>query len=155
MTESRWLIQAVCSSGSPSPSAPRRPERGLAELGGARALDAAAELLRHQLHAVADAEHRDAELVDRRIDLRRAVGVDRRRAAAEDQRGRVPRAQRRRRRPVADELRVDPGLAHTTRDQLRVLAAEIDDEDGPVLRSAAPEPGSANDLSADSWAPPS
>ena len=36
---------------------------GLAELGHARALDAAAEVLGHQLHAVADAERRNAELV--------------------------------------------------------------------------------------------
>jgi hypothetical protein len=34
---------------------------------------------------------------------------------------------------VADELRVDPALADPARDQLRVLAAEVDDEDGPVV----------------------
>ena len=52
-------------------------------------LDPAAELERHQLHAVADAEHRDAELEDRRVDLRRALGVDRGGAAREDQRDRI------------------------------------------------------------------
>ena len=43
-----------------------------AELADLRPLDAAAELEREQLHSVADAEHRDAELEQRRIELRRA-----------------------------------------------------------------------------------
>ena len=80
---------------------------GLAELGDAGALDAAAELERHQLHAVADAEHRDAELEELGVDLRRAVGVHRGRAAGEDQRVRPPRAHRVGRDRVRDELRVD------------------------------------------------
>jgi hypothetical protein len=32
-----------------------------------------------------------------------------------------------------DELRVDPAFADAARDQLRVLAAEIDDEDGALF----------------------
>ena len=35
---------------------------------------------------------------------------------------------------MTDELRVDTRLAHASRDQLAVLAAEIDDEDRPLLR---------------------
>ena len=35
---------------------------------------------------------------------------------------------------VRDELRVDARLAHAPRDQLRVLAAEVDDEHRPLLR---------------------
>ena len=66
-----------------------RLELGLAELGGSRALDGAAEVARHELHAVTDAERRDPEREDLRVELRRAVGVDRRRAAGEDQRRRV------------------------------------------------------------------
>jgi hypothetical protein len=34
---------------------------------------------------------------------------------------------------VADELGVDATLADAARDQLRVLAAEVEDEDGPLL----------------------
>ena len=34
---------------------------------------------------------------------------------------------------MRDELRVDPRLANAARDQLRVLAAEVDDEHGPLL----------------------
>jgi hypothetical protein len=37
------------------------------------------------------------------------------------------------------ELRVDPALAHAPRDELRVLAAEVDDEDGAVLRCRLPD----------------
>jgi hypothetical protein len=32
-----------------------------------------------------------------------------------------------------DELGVDAALAHAARDQLRVLAAEVDDEDGTLF----------------------
>ena len=87
VTESRWLIQTVCSAGRPANSAPAPAvELGLAELGDAGPVDRAAELQRHQLHAVADAERRDAELEQLRVDARRALGVDRRRPAGEDQR---------------------------------------------------------------------
>jgi hypothetical protein len=34
---------------------------------------------------------------------------------------------------MADELGVDTALAHASGDQLRVLAAEVDDEDGALL----------------------
>ncbi len=54
----------------------------LADLG---SLDAAAELAGEQLHAVADAEHGNAELEQPRVEPRRAVGVDRRRATGQDQ----------------------------------------------------------------------
>ena len=100
----------------------------------AGAVDPAAELERQQLRAVTDAERRDAELEDRGVELRRAVGVDRRRPAGEDQRDRVAPPDLVDRRAVRDELRVDARLAHAPRDQLRVLAAEIDDEHGALLR---------------------
>ena len=48
------------------------------------ALHAAAECLAHQLHSVADAEHGNAEVENRRIALRCAVGVHARRSAGED-----------------------------------------------------------------------
>ena len=130
-----------------------RLHRGAPELGDARAVDTAAELERHELRAVTDAERRHAELEQRRIDAGRVVGVDGRRAAAEHERVRVPGAHRLGRDRVADELGVDAALAHAPRDQLRVLAAEVENEDRPVL------PGrELNDLcllSADSSAPPS
>ena len=54
--------------------------------------------------------------------------------AGEDERGRS-RRDLVRRQPVADELRwYTGGLAHPPRDQLAVLASEIDDENGTRFR---------------------
>ena len=58
-------------------------DRGLADR------DFTAEHVGHQLHAVADAERRHAELEEDGIDVRRALRVDGRRPAREDQRQRV------------------------------------------------------------------
>jgi hypothetical protein len=104
----------------------------LAELAGAP-LDAAAELLRHQVHPVADAERRHAELEQPRVDARGALGVHRRGAAGQDQRGRVSAAELVGGRAVRDELGVDARLSHPAGDQLRVLAAEVEDEHRTVV----------------------
>ena len=114
-------------------SAPLRMKLGLAELGDAGPLDAPAEILRHQLHAVADPEHRDPEFEELRVDLRRPLGVDRRRPAREHDRGRPASPHLRGADSVADELRVDARLAHATSDQLGVLPAEVDDQYGTLL----------------------
>jgi hypothetical protein len=55
---------------------------------------------------------------------------------------------------VADELGVDARLADAAGNQLRVLAAEIDDEDGTILRKRFRN-RQPDDVSADSSAPPS
>src|SRR5207245_638154 len=92
-------------------------------------LDPAAELEREQLRSVADAERGDPLLEDRRIHPRCTLGVHRRRTTREDERSRVAAPDLLGARAVRDELRVDARLAHAPRDQLRVLAAEVDDED--------------------------
>ena len=104
------------------------------ELRAVGALDPAAEVPGHELHPVTDAEHGHAELEDPRIGQRRALGVDRGGPAREDERKRPPGGDRRRRGRVVDELRVDAALPDAPRDQLRVLAAEVDDEDGALFR---------------------
>ena len=71
----------------------RAPE--LADLG---ALDAAAELACDQLHPVTDTQHRDPELEQRRIELRRALRIDRRGATGQDHAVRAGGAPPRRRR---------------------------------------------------------
>ena len=111
-----------------------RLQLGLPELRRARALDVAAEVARHQLHAVADPERRDPELEDPCVDLRGAVGVHRRRAAGEDQCGRIAPRDLGGRQPMPDELRVDPRLAHAARNQLAVLPAQVDDQHGTLFR---------------------
>ena len=67
------------------------------------------------------------------IDPRRALRVDRGRPAGEDERERVARTERLGCDRVRDELRVDAALAHAPRDQLRVLAAEVQNEHRPLL----------------------
>ena len=61
-TVSRWLIQQVCSAGRPASSRPGslHLQLGAAELRHLGALDVPAELERHRLHPVTDAQHRDA-----------------------------------------------------------------------------------------------
>jgi len=102
---------------------------GVAELALARGGDAAAELLRHGLHAVADAEHRHAELEHRGRRVRRVGGGDRFRPAGENHATRGKGTHLR----VADvprvDLTVDAELAHAPGDELRVLRAEIQDQD--------------------------
>jgi len=104
-----------------------------------------ADLLRRQVHeqlaalgrelglAVADAERRDPELEDARIDPRRAVRVDRGWPARENERQRVARTERLRCDRVRDELRVDTALAHAPRDQLGVLATTVQNEHRPLF----------------------
>ena len=125
-------------------------EIGLAELRRAGSFNRAAEIEREQLRAVADAERGDAERKHVGIDVRRAVGVHRRRAAAQDQRMRIARAHLRGRDAVADELGVHAAFADASRDQLCVLAAEIHDEHRPFLGGAI---GKRQNLSGDSSAP--
>ncbi len=100
-----------------------RLELGLPELGDPGTVDGTAEVARHQLHAVADAERRNAEQEDRGIYLRGAVRVHGGRPAGEDERCRIARCDLTRGEPVADQLRVDARLAHATCDELAVLPA--------------------------------
>jgi hypothetical protein len=95
-----------------------------------RSAHVAAEHVGHQLHAVADAEHGGAELEERRVETRRARLGDAARTAGEDDPGRLPGAQPLERRIEGHDLRIDRQLAQPSRDQLRVLRAEIQDENG-------------------------
>ncbi len=92
--------------------------------------DVAAELVGHQLGAVADPEDGDAPGPDGRIGSRGARVVDRIRAARQDDRPGSAPFQLGVRRVVRQQLRVDIELAHASRDELGELAAEIEDDDG-------------------------
>jgi hypothetical protein len=128
---------------------------GLAELRHLVRLDGTAELPGHQLHPVADAERRDAELEDRGVGERSALRVDRGGPAREQERERLPGTDLVGAQPVRDELGVDARLAHAARDQLAVLAAEVQDEHRALLRRGL-RCGEGKDLSlGDSSARPS
>lgn len=101
-----------------------------AVLTGAGVVDRAAEGLRHQLEAVAHAEDRDAGLEQGAVEGRRARFVHRRGAAGEDDGRRVLGEHLVDRHGTRDDLAVDPRLADTAGDELGVLRAEVDDQDG-------------------------
>ena len=134
---SKWLIHTSWTSGASSGSS--SDGAGAAQLGPAvlaahAAPDGAAELLGDQLGAVADAEDRDAELVDRRVERRRA----RRRGRSSGRRtGSARPAGRAATSAAVMRLRHDLGehvqLAHPAGDELGVLGAEVDDEDGVLV----------------------
>ena len=73
----------------------------------------------------------------RRVGARGAVGVDRRRAAGQDDRLRLAGQDLRDRRRVRHDLGVDVRLAHPAGDQLGVLRPVVDDEDEVRLHAAS------------------
>ena len=83
-----------------------------------------------RLLAVADAEQRKAA-VEHRLRRARALRVDDRgRPAGEDDPLRVEAMKRLFSGVERSDLGIDAGFADAARDQLRHLAAEVDDEDG-------------------------
>ena len=91
-------------------------------------LDLAAELRGERLHAVADAEDGRTGGQQRVADLRRARLAYRLGAAREDDALRRERRDLLGGRVERQDLAVDADFAHAPRDQLRVLATEVDDE---------------------------
>src|SRR4051812_3106438 len=104
-------------------------ELAAAELPGRRLLDAAAQLVDHQLHPVTDAQHRDPEVEELLAERRGAVGIDRGRAAGEHKALRPAFLDPLEWSVVREQLAEDSALTDATGDQLRVLAAEVEDED--------------------------
>ena len=112
----------------------RAPQLGPAVLAAHPPADGAAELLGDQLGAVADAEHGDPQLVDRRVERRGPLDVDALGPAGQDQRGRPPLGHLGGRDAVGDDLGVHGQLADAAGDQLGVLGAEVDHEHGMLVR---------------------
>jgi len=101
---------------------------GAAEFSGVAAFDGAAELGRHGHLAVADAEHGNPGIEDRLWRAGRTLLVHRFRAAGEDHRLGLHLKKRRFRLLERHDFGVDALLPHPARNQLRHLAAEIDDQ---------------------------
>ncbi len=111
----------------------RHLELCAAVLGYVRVVDAPAELLRHQLHAVADAEHRHACVEQACVDRGGARRVDGGGASGEDHCASPAAGNLRGRDRCRHELRVHAAVAHAPGDELRILAPEVDHEHGPLL----------------------
>jgi hypothetical protein len=93
-----------------------------------RRLDLATQFGRHGLHAVADAENRHAEFEYRVRDARWIVEIHRLGATGQDHAGRLERRDGVVIHIPGMNLGVNAALAHAARDQLRVLAAEIENQ---------------------------
>ena len=90
--------------------------------------DLAAEMVRNQLTAVADAENRQPEGEDLRVDLGRTFGVDALRTAGEDEADGVVFHQLAKRRGAGLDLAVYVCLAHAACDELVILPAKIQNQ---------------------------
>ncbi len=101
---------------------------GAAELAMMPALDLAAELVRHRLLAVADAEDRHAGVEQFLGGERRVLVEHRGRPAGQDHRLRLHPGEGLGRLLVRHDLGIDLLFAHPARNELRHLGAEIDDE---------------------------
>ena len=100
-----------------------------AELADLRALDLRPEPERDELHPVADAQHRNAELEQLLVQPRRARRVHRGGPAGEDQPLRLALADLLGADVVRQQLAEDAQLAHAARDELRVLPAVVEHDD--------------------------
>ena len=101
---------------------------GLAILAERRLINRAAKLIRHNLEAIADTEHRDAGLEDLLVDARGAGFEHGGRAAGQDDGLRILGKHLVGGHGMGHKLGIHVGFAHATRDKLGVLRAEIDDE---------------------------
>src|SRR5271156_4162222 len=108
----------------------RNIERRRAEFAVLRTHDLAAEIAGHELHAVADAEERDARGQHPRVDAGGALRQRALRAAGENDRRGFAALDIAPRRVVRQYLGIDVCFAHAARDQLRILRAEIQNYDG-------------------------
>ena len=105
------------------------PDLGVAELTMRGRRHAPAELGSHRLHAIADAEHRHTELEYR---IRRARGRrirDRLRTAGQDDSAGTEGTHGSVAGIPGEDFAIDADLANAPRDQLRVLSAEVEDQD--------------------------
>src|SRR5215218_1103723 len=93
----------------------------------AAVLDFAAEEIAHQLHAIADAQHRNAEFEDLGIRMRRVFGVNAFRSPGEDDADDTVSFQLSRRRGEVVDFRVYLALTDSACDDLGKLGAEVED----------------------------
>jgi hypothetical protein len=100
--------------------------------------DASAERVSHKLHSVADAKDRRTEIEQLRITGRRPTLEDTFRTARENDPSRAARPYYVARSIGWPHFRIDRQFPKSTRNQLRVLRSEIEDEDGLVGHGREP-----------------
>ncbi len=106
---------------------------GVAVLAGGCGDDAATEVMGHELQAVADAEQRNAGLEDGWVGLGGGAVIDRAWAAGEDDALGLEGEDVAERRGAGEDDGEDVELADATGDELGVLRAEVEDDDGGRL----------------------
>jgi hypothetical protein len=84
---------------------------------------------RHKLHPVANPENRNPEVEESGIEAGRVVPINAVRPAGEDDAFRVAPLYFFDGGVVWDEFGIDAGFPHSAGDELRVLSAEVEDED--------------------------
>ena len=108
----------------------REVERGAAVFAAFGGGNFSAERVRHPLHAVANAEHRDAEVEHGRVAVRSVFIVDRANGAAgKDDADGLERADFVELRGAREHGGENLLFADAAGDELRVLAAEVEDDD--------------------------
>ena len=107
----------------------RARERGGTVLALVGVRDVAAELDRHDLLAVAEAQHGDAHVEDPLVHVGGVVGVHGGGTAREDDRGGAHRGELVGADVTRDDLGVHVQVADATRDELAVLGAKVEDDD--------------------------
>ena len=114
-------------------------DRRWAVLALALGCDLAAENVRHEVHAVANAEDREPAVQDRRLDERGVLVVHARRSTREDHAHDTSALELLRGHVVGKDLAVHTGLTHAARDQLCVLGSVVEDRDrGSALLGGLP-----------------
>jgi len=83
----------------------------------------------HELQAVADAEHRQAQIKDAQVGARRIFVIDRGRAAREDDADRVVLFYLFKLGVAGKNNRKNLLLAHSAGDELRILSPEVENYD--------------------------
>ena len=115
--------------------------------------DLAAEVVRDELAAVADAEHGHARVKERGIDVRRVLKIHAVRAAGEDEADGLHCEKVRKRRRVGLDLAVNAALAHPAGHQQIILPAKIQNQNLLHWASSlnSKQPGSALSMIAREW----
>ena len=100
--------------------------------------DLAAEVVRDELAAVADAEHGHARIKERGIDVRRVLEIHAVRAAGEDEADGLHCKKICEGRRVGLHLAVNAAFTHAAGDQLVILATKVQHNDSFLLHVVAP-----------------